>query len=181
MVITIMVSDLLLMIITIMLIAQVRHTVRSSRIFDSDPVDIVPSTGMHKSCTASSIADLGDDHDDDDDDDNDHDEDFTQSKHRSEVFALMASFFSKWCGKRETERVTSNILQNCAQPPTWRNPNAIFLGKYEFFWKAELNSRDHFNNICAALNFSENIYTDLFDHVNKLYCNYTVSLSIKLG
>ena len=38
---------------------QVRHTVRSSRIFDSDPADFVPSTGMQKSCTASSIADLG--------------------------------------------------------------------------------------------------------------------------
>ena len=152
MIITIMVILLLLMIITIMLLAQVRHTVRSSRIFDSDPVDIVPSTGMHKSCTASSIADLGDDHDDDDD------EDFTQSK---KSFGSIARgfctdgkvFFSKWCGERETERVTSNILQNCHQPPTWRNPNAIFLGKSEFFWKAELNSRDHFNNICAALNF----------------------------
>ena len=152
MIITILVIDLLLMIITIMVLAQVRHTVRSSRIFDSDPVDIVPSTGMHKSCTASSIADLGDDHD------NHDDEDFTQSK---KSFGSIARgfctdgkvFFSKWCGERETERVTSNILQNCHQPPTWRNPNAIFLGKSEFFWKAELNSRDHFNNICAAFNF----------------------------
>ena len=116
------------MMITIMVLAQVRHTVRSSRIFDSDPVDIVPSTGMHKSCTASSIADLGDDHDDDDD------EDFTQSK---KSFGSIARgfctdgkvFFSKWCGERETERVTSNILQSCHQSPTWRNPNAIFLGK----------------------------------------------------
>jgi len=39
--------------------SMVRHTVRSSRIFDSDPADFVPSTGMQKSCTASSIADLG--------------------------------------------------------------------------------------------------------------------------
>ena len=42
-----------------MIYLQVRHTVRSSRIFDSDPADFVPSTGMQKSCTASSIADLG--------------------------------------------------------------------------------------------------------------------------
>ena len=177
MIITILVIDLLLMIITIMVLAQVRHTVRSSRIFDSDPVDIVPSTGMHKSCTASSIADLGDGHDDDDD------EDFTQSK---KSFGSIARgfctdgkvFFSKWCGERETERVTSNILQNCHQLGEIQMQS--FLGNLNFSGKQSLTAGTTSTIFALPSILSENIYTDLFDHVNKLYC-YTVSLSIKLG
>merc|ERR1712127_654257 len=37
----------------------VRNTVRSSRIFDDHVNDYIPSTGIQKSCTTNSIADLG--------------------------------------------------------------------------------------------------------------------------
>jgi hypothetical protein len=39
--------------------SSIVRNARSSRIFEPDPSDYVPSTGMQKSCTASSIADLG--------------------------------------------------------------------------------------------------------------------------
>ena len=71
-----------------------------------------------------------------------------------EVFALMAKFFlANGAGREKPSVSPPTFCKTAAQPPTWRNPNAIFLGKSEFFWKAELNSRDHFNNICGALNF----------------------------
>ena len=129
------------MMIIIMLIAQVRHTVRSSRIFDSDPVDIVPSTGMHKSCTASSIADLGDDHDDDDDDDNDHDEDFTQSKHRSEVFALMEKcFLANGAGRKKPSVSPPTFCKIALSHQLGEIQMQFFLGNLNFSGKQSLTA-----------------------------------------
>ena len=168
------------MMITIMVLAQVRHTVRSSRIFDSDPVDIVPSTGMHKSCTASSIADLGDDHD------NHDDEDFTQSK---KSFGSIARgfctdgkcFLANGAGREKPSVSPPTFCKVATSHQLGEIQTQFFLGNLNFSGNQSLTAGTTSTIFALPSIFSENIYTDLFDHVNKLYCNYTVRLSIKLG
>ena len=99
-----------------------------------------------------------------------------------EVFALMAKFFlANGAGREKPSVSPPTFCKVATSHQLGEIQTQFFLGNLNFSGNQSLTAGTTSTIFALPSILSENIYTDLFDHVNKLYCNYTVSLSIKLG